>query len=106
MTDADENSYRSKLENFGDCLLVVKGDGVIKTHIHTNNPGKVLEIAMELGALRDIKIDNMRLQHQNLHSTEEEISQASTKPSEPEKDFGFVVLTIELTISSVKFSIC
>ena len=77
MTDADENSYRSKLENFGDCLLVVKGDGVIKTHIHTNNPGKVLEIAMELGALRDIKIDNMRLQHQNLHSTEEEISQAS-----------------------------
>ena len=93
ITDADENSYRSKLENFGDCLLVVKGDGVIKTHIHTNNPGKVLEIAMELGALRDIKIDNMRLQHQNLHSTEEEISQASTIPSEPEKDFGFVVVS-------------
>ena len=93
MTDADENSYRSKLENFGDCLLVVKGDGVIKTHIHTNNPGKVLEIAMELGALRDIKIDNMRLQHQNLHSTEEEINQASTKTSEPEKDFGFVVVS-------------
>lgn len=104
MTDADENSYRSKLENLGDCLLVVKGDGVIKTHIHTNNPGKVLEIALELGALKDIKIDNMRLQHQNLHSTEEEINQASSKPSEPEKILDLWLLAVGK--ASAKFLRC
>ena len=93
MTDEDENEYRNKLKDFGDCILVVKGDGVIKTHIHTNHPGKVMEIALEIGALKDIKVDNMRLQHQNLHSTEEEIKNCNDKKDEPEKDFGFVVVS-------------
>ncbi|WP_297812780.1 DAK2 domain-containing protein [uncultured Finegoldia sp.] len=93
MTDEDENEYRNKLKDFGDCILVVKGDGVIKTHIHTNHPGKVMEIALEIGALKDIKVDNMRLQHQNLHSTEEEIKNCKDKKDEPEKDFGFVVVS-------------
>lgn len=93
MTDEDENEYRNKLKDFGDCILVVKGDGVIKTHIHTNHPGKVMEIALEIGALKDIKVDNMRLQHQNLYSTEEEIKNCNDKKDEPEKDFGFVVVS-------------
>ena len=93
MTDEDENEYRNKLKDFGDCILVVKGDGVIKTHIHTNHPGKVMEIALEIGALKDIKVDNMRLQHQNLHSTEEEIKNCNDKNDEPEKEFGFVVVS-------------
>ena len=93
MTDEDESEYRNKLKDFGDCILVVKGDGVIKTHIHTNHPGKVMEIALEIGALKDIKVDNMRLQHQNLHSTEEEIKNCNSKNDEPEKEFGFVVVS-------------
>src|SRR5699024_7683150 len=61
--DGDYSKLRKQLSEIGDCLLVVKGDDIIKVHIHTNNPGMVLELALKLGALRDIKIDNMRYQH-------------------------------------------
>lgn len=57
------DSFKNEIESYGDSLLVVEGDGVIKVHIHTNNPGKVIEKALELGELIDIKIDNMRYQH-------------------------------------------
>lgn len=50
----------------GDSLLVVGGEGIIKVHIHTDNPGSVLEDALKLGYLSDIKIDNMRLQHEEV----------------------------------------
>src|SRR5699024_1169237 len=61
--DGDYSKLRKQLSEIGDCLLVVKGNDIIKVHIHTNNPGMVLELALKLGALRDIKIDNMRYQH-------------------------------------------
>ena len=53
----------------GDCVLVVSGEGLIKVHIHTNNPGQVLEHAVQLGALEDIKIDNMRLQNEKIRNS-------------------------------------
>ena len=58
------DEFRGDLSQHGDSLLVVGGDGIIKVHIHTNNPGLVLEKALALGELRDIKIDNMRFQHE------------------------------------------
>ncbi|MDS1029880.1 DAK2 domain-containing protein [Bacillota bacterium LX-D] len=69
-----QESIRQSLKNLGDCLLVVGTDTLTKIHIHTNRPGKVLELAVELGKLHDIKIDNMAEQHQNkllFESTEE-----------------------------------
>ena len=51
----------------GDSQVVVGGAGIVKVHIHTNNPGKVLEMALEHGELSKIKIDNMREQHRALH---------------------------------------
>ena len=62
----DIEGFRDKLSFYGDSLLVVGADGIIKVHIHTNNPGEVLEKALQLGELRDIKIDNMRYQHEEI----------------------------------------
>lgn len=60
----DELLFRKELSNWGDSLLVVGASGLIKVHIHTNNPGDVLAFALEKGEeLQDIKIENMRLQH-------------------------------------------
>lgn len=62
----DVDKLRDKFSLQGDSLLVVGGDGIIKVHIHTNNPGSVLEDALKLGFLTDIKIDNMRMQHEEI----------------------------------------
>ena len=59
-----EDIFRRELEKHGDSLLVVGASGLIKIHIHTNNPGLVLDFALAQGKeLQDIKIDNMKFQH-------------------------------------------
>lgn len=50
----------------GDCLLVIGMDRYVKIHYHTNAPWRVLEVASRFGELRDIKVDNMRVQHREL----------------------------------------
>lgn len=55
---------RSFLEERGDCVLVVGSDRIIKIHVHTNNPGQVLEYCCQIGSLHDIKIENMKEQSQ------------------------------------------
>lgn len=62
-----DSVFRSGLEDHGDSLLVVGTSGLIKIHIHTNNPGLVLDFALSHGKeLQDIKIDNMKFQHREL----------------------------------------
>ncbi len=63
---SDIESFREEIAVHGDSLLVVGGEGIIKVHVHTNNPGQVLEKALLLGDLSDIKIDNMRYQHEEV----------------------------------------
>ena len=62
----DIESFRNEISSLGDSLLVVSADAIVKVHVHTNHPGKVLEKAVALGALEDIKIDNMKIQNQNI----------------------------------------
>ena len=59
-------AFRAKIAPTGDCLLVIEEGEIVKVHIHTNNPGFVLEQAVKLGQLINIKIDNMRYQHSNI----------------------------------------
>lgn len=58
--------FKSKVIDKGDSLVVVGYEDVIKVHIHTNNPGKVLEEAVKFGELSKIKIDNMREEHREM----------------------------------------
>lgn len=90
-TDMDNyESFRNELSQFGDSLLVVGGDGLIKVHIHTNNPGLVLEKALALGELNDIKIDNMRYQHR--HIMDEKMQEI--RPTEEQKEYSFIVVSM------------
>jgi len=59
----DEERLRPQFEPLGDSLLVVGDSEFIKVHMHTNHPGKAMEIALEYGVLSDIKIENMMEQH-------------------------------------------
>ncbi|MEE0945136.1 MAG: DAK2 domain-containing protein [Clostridia bacterium] len=86
--DVNVLSFRQSIEDKGDSMLVIDDDEIVKVHIHTNNPGYVLERAVKLGSLINIKIDNMRYQHQNLLEAEK----TEDKPKAEKKKFGFVAV--------------
>ena len=50
---------------YGDSLAVVGDEGVIKVHVHTNDPGLAIQEALSYGQLLTIKVENMKLQHEN-----------------------------------------
>lgn len=58
------------LESIGDSVVVVDDEEIIKVHVHTNDPGKVLSEALSYGALLTVKIENMREQHTELNEAE------------------------------------
>ena len=64
--DANVLRFRDSIKSKGDCMLVIDDDSIVKVHIHTNNPGYVIEQALKVGGLINIKIDNMRYQHQSI----------------------------------------
>ncbi len=63
--NADISAFRKHISGFGNCTAAAEHSGIIKVHIHTNQPDKVLESALRIGELTDIKIDNMRIQAEN-----------------------------------------
>ncbi len=67
-----ESVIRRRLEQWGDSMLVVGSGELIKIHIHTNDPGAILNYCGKLGEMRDIKIDNMNYQHRSTLTEEEE----------------------------------
>ena len=73
---------RKRLERIGDCVLVISDLSVVKVHVHTNEPGKALQYALELGELDSIKVDNMMeefRQRQAARRAVEEAEQAKQK---------------------------
>ncbi|MDR7856377.1 DAK2 domain-containing protein [Tissierella sp.] len=98
---SDIDSFRDELSIQGDSLMVVGGEGLIKVHVHTNNPGIVLEKAVAIGELSDIKIDNMRYQHEEvlLKSELEKINEI--KNIEPKKKFSFIAISVGEGIDEV-----
>ncbi|MGL6114130.1 MAG: DegV family protein [Cetobacterium sp.] len=68
----DLDEYKKQIAIYGDSMVCAQTPKKTKTHIHTNNPGLVLEIAGRLGNLNNIKIDNMEIQHKNTLLMEED----------------------------------
>lgn len=98
----DIEKFRKELSIQGDSLLVVGGDGIIKVHIHTNNPGIVIEKALTLGELKDIKIDNMRIQHREILLKDELADlKEESKKAEINKKYSFVAVSIGEGIDEV-----
>ena len=59
-----ELDFKAYLESIGDSIVVVADDEIVKVHVHTNDPGLALQKALLYGALSNMKIDNMRMEHQ------------------------------------------
>jgi DAK2 domain fusion protein YloV len=85
-----------KLEELGDSMLVVGDASVVKVHIHTNHPGIVLEKCLQDGSLHELKIDNMRDQHQSLLLEENEIEKKEWQKSSLQKTTNNEVAVISV----------
>ncbi|MEG1316399.1 MAG: DAK2 domain-containing protein, partial [Oscillospiraceae bacterium] len=79
---------RTYLSSIGDCLVINADDEIFKVHVHTNIPGDALTEAQKYGSLDTAKIENMRMQHDELVAA----AAAEKAVAEPEKDFGTVVV--------------
>lgn len=96
--------YRDQISKLGDSLVVVGDENLLKVHIHTNNPGKVLELAISYGELSKIKIDNMREQHRELLFKEEEYKaaeEAFKEAPKPAERYGVVAVAMGNGISDI-----
>ena len=91
-TKKDPEALRGFLNALGDSLVLVDDDEIIKVHVHTNHPGKVLEEAITYGALQTVKIENMRNQHTEIlaEAAQEGEADQTRKIAPAEKPFGFV----------------
>ncbi len=92
-TGAEVDSFREAISPLGDCMLVIDDEEVVKVHIHTNNPGIVLEQAVKLGEMINIKIDNMKHQHKSIIE-EKPKTEIKVAASVPEKEYGFVAVCV------------
>ncbi|MDE7271288.1 MAG: DAK2 domain-containing protein [Acetatifactor sp.] len=106
-----EKDFKSFLESIGDSIVCVADDDVVKVHVHTNDPGMAIQRALKYGALSNMKIDNMRLEHQEKLFKMSEGGKAEEKPVEvsgaaeqpaapvaepkmPHKDVGFIAVSV------------
>ena len=109
MSDNEEHAYKAFLESIGDSIVVVADDEIVKTHVHTNDPGLALQKALTFGSLSKIKIDNMREEHQEKLIKDSQKLAAQQKDEEdayeaahadektnnmPAKEMGFVSVSI------------
>ncbi len=111
LSDREEREYKAYLESIGDSIVVVADDEIVKTHVHTNDPGLAIQRALTHGSLSKIKIDNMREEHQEklikdaeklaaqqkqeqAAAPSEEPEADETKSNEPKKEFGFIAVSI------------
>lgn len=104
LTEAQEQEYKGYLESIGDSIVVVADDEIVKTHVHTNDPGLAIQKALTHGSLSKIKIDNMREEHQErlikdaekaaAQQAAEEAAKEAPASTEPEKEMGFVAVSI------------
>lgn len=93
-----EKEFKSHLEGIGDSIVVVADDEIVKVHVHTNDPGLAMQKALTYGSLTTIIIENMKLERDEKISALKEKEMQGKKedapPSEPEKDMGFVSVSI------------
>ena len=100
-----EMDFKAYLESIGDSIVVVADEDVVKVHVHTNDPGLAIQKALKYGALSNMKIDNMRLEHQEklFKMSQKEAQAAKNQPEEPQprKDVGFIAVSVGEGINEI-----
>ncbi len=110
-----EMDFKDYLESIGDSIVCVADDDVVKVHVHTNDPGLAIQKALKYGALSNLKIDNMRLEHQEklFKMSEKEAAQSAASseeattqaPAEPPKEVGFIAVSVGEGVNEIFKSI-
>lgn len=104
--EGTSDALHQYIMNIGDSVVFVDDAEIIKLHVHTNKPGKVLTEALRYGSLYTVKIENMKNQHSSLSAMNEATTDSTVStnekadaetvnasaPAEPEKDYGFVTV--------------
>lgn len=101
-----EMDFKAFLESIGDSIVVVADDDVVKVHVHTNDPGLAIQKALKYGALSNLKIDNMRLEHQEKLFKATEKTAAAITPEiqsaeQPHKAVGFIAVSAGSGINEI-----
>ena len=105
-----EMDFKAYLESIGDSIVVVADDDIVKVHVHTNDPGLAIQKALKYGALSNMKIDNMRLEHQeklfkmSQDGEAQEITETAIQeePAEKEKkEVGFIAVSVGEGINEI-----
>lgn len=100
--DAEELHFKAYLESIGDSIVVVSDDGVVKVHVHTNDPGLAIQKALTYGSLSRMKIDNMREEHEErlikdagrIAAEQKAAGQKKAESREPGKEYGFIAVSV------------
>lgn len=102
----DALKLRAYLESIGDSVVCVDDDDIIKVHVHTNSPGNAITEGLKFGQLINMKIDNMRVQHQAKIVEAEHIKQGlEYEPVNPEKKYGFVAVAAGVGLQSLFYDL-
>ena len=105
-----EMDFKGFLESIGDSIVLVSDDGIVKVHVHTNDPGKAISRALTYGSLSRIKIDNMREEHQEKLIKDAEKLAAKQAEEEREKkaiasmmkkEVGFISVSVGEGMSEI-----
>lgn len=97
-----QESFKKTITPMGDSVIVIAMDDVIKTHIHTNDPGFVLSEAVKIGEISKIKIDNMREEHREILESEYAAGEVIEEVSEDkEKDFAFISVVMGAGLKTI-----
>lgn len=110
-TEETELAFKAYLESIGDSIVVVSDDGIVKVHVHTNDPGLAIQKALTYGSLTRMKIDNMREEHQEKLFKEAEKKEAEQKAAKEKaereaqqqnrKPVGFISVSIGAGIAEI-----
>ncbi len=112
MSEETEDEFKEFLLSIGDSLVVVADEEICKVHVHTNHPGQAFEKALTYGALSNMKIDNMRLEHQEKlikdaekvaaqQRAEDAARAAAKQKKEPPKKYGFIAVSVGDGLSEI-----
>ncbi|HDJ3798703.1 TPA: fatty acid kinase catalytic subunit FakA [Staphylococcus aureus] len=93
----DEQEFRQDMSQFGDSLLVINDEEIVKVHVHTEYPGKVFNYGQQYGELIKLKVENMREQHREVIRKE----QHTAKPKMETVETAIITISMSEGISEI-----
>ncbi|HGO1658165.1 TPA: fatty acid kinase catalytic subunit FakA [Staphylococcus aureus] len=93
----DEQEFRQDMSQFGDSLLVINDEEIVKVHVHTEYPGKVFNYGQQYGELIKLKVENMREQHREVIRKE----QYTAKPKMETVETAIITISMGEGISEI-----